>query len=77
MRLEDILKACDHTVLDRCAKWDDIKECIDDGIKYGTASVCIPPCYVKRASEYSDGRVAICTVIGFPNGYMSTSAKVC
>jgi deoxyribose-phosphate aldolase len=76
MRLEEILAACDHTVLDRCATQKDILEAVEDGIKYSTASVCIPPCFVKRASEYAKGRVAICTVIGFPNGYSSKEAKI-
>ena len=58
-----------------CATWYEIKAICDDGIKYQTASVCIPPCYVKRASEYANGRVKICTVIGFPNGYNTTAVK--
>ena len=76
MELKEILKRCDHTLLTQSATWEDIKGIIDDGIKFGTASVCIPACYVKAAAEYSQGRVAICTVIGFPNGYSTTATKV-
>ena len=76
MKIEEILKKCDHTNLSVTATWDDIKETIDDGIKYSVASVCIPPCFVKRAANYAAGRVKICTVIGFPNGYSSTKAKL-
>lgn len=75
-KLKDILSRVDHTLLTRDATWDEIKGIIDDGIKFSTASVCIPPCFVKRAVEYSAGRVAICTVIGFPNGYNSTEVKI-
>ena len=77
MRIEEILEKCDHTNLSVTATWEDIKETIDDGIKYSVASVCIPPCFVKRAANYAAGRVKICTVIGFPNGYASTKAKLC
>ncbi|MBE6538061.1 MAG: deoxyribose-phosphate aldolase [Ruminococcaceae bacterium] len=76
MEIKDILPTVDHTLLARDATWEDIKEVIDDGIKYGTASVCIPPSFVKAASEYACGKIKICTVIGFPNGYNSTSVKV-
>ena len=76
MNINDILAACDHTLLSTTATWDEIREVCDDGIKYGTASVCIPPCYVKSAKEYLKGRIRICTVIGFPNGYSSTPTKV-
>jgi len=76
MDIKDILSKCDHTLLDRCAKWDDIRTILDDGIKYGTASACIPACYVKEAKEYVGDRLAICTVIGFPNGYSTEGAKV-
>lgn len=62
-------------MLAQTATWEDIKAICDDGIKYQTASVCIPPCFVKQASEYSKGRVVICTVIGFPNGYNTTAVK--
>jgi deoxyribose-phosphate aldolase len=77
--VQQILALTDHTLLSPSAKWNDIKEVIDDGIKYGTASVCIPPCFVKKAAEYvrasKRGKVKICTVIGFPNGYNSTEVK--
>lgn len=75
MEIKEILSKCDHTLLTQTATWDEIKAICDDGIKYQTASVCIPPCYVKRASEYANGRVKICTVIGFPNGYNTTAVK--
>ena len=77
--VKDILAATDHTLLSPSARWHDIKQVIDDGIKYKTASVCIPPCFVKKAAEYvrisKRGKVKICTVIGFPNGYSSTEVK--
>lgn len=76
MEIKDILSKVDHTLLSVTATWDEIRAIVDDGIKYGTASVCIPASYVKEAAEYSNGRVAICTVIGFPNGYDTTAAKV-
>lgn len=75
MEIKEILSKCDHTLLAQTSTWDEIKAICDDGIKYQTASVCIPPCYVKRASEYANGRVKICTVIGFPNGYNTTAVK--
>ena len=75
MEIKEILSKCDHTLLAQTATWDEIKAICDDGIKYQTASVCIPPCYVNRASEYAHGRVKICTVIGFPNGYNTTAVK--
>lgn len=75
MEIKEILSKCDHTLLAQTATWEDIKAICDDGIKYQTASVCIPPCFVKQASEYSKSRVAICTVIGFPNGYNTTAVK--
>lgn len=75
MTIEEILSKVDHTLLKVDATWDEIKEIIDDGIKYKTASVCIPASFVKRAAEYADGKVKICTVIGFPNGYSTTEAK--
>lgn len=75
-KLNEILSRVDHTLLTRDATWDEIKGIIDDGIRFSTASVCIPPCFVKRAAEYSGKRVAICTVIGFPNGYNSKAVKV-
>ena len=76
MDIKEILKRVDHTLLDRCASFEDIKVILDDGIKYGVASACIPPCYVKEAKEYVGDKLAICTVIGFPNGYNSTTAKI-
>ena len=76
MDIRDILKRVDHTLLAVDATWEEIKAICDDGIKYGTASVCIPASYVKRAAEYVEGKVKICTVIGFPSGY-STEASKC
>ncbi len=76
MEIKDILARCDHTLLAPDATWKMICEVIDDGIRYRTASVCIPQSYVKRAAEYADGRVRICTVIGFPNGYSTAAVKV-
>lgn len=76
MDIKEILSKCDHTLLLQTAKWEDIQALIDDAIKYGTASVCIPPCFVKRAANYADGRMKICTVIGFPNGYATTRTKL-
>lgn len=76
MEIKEILSKCDHTLLKTTATFEDIKNIIDDGIKYQTASVCIPPSFVKRAKEYSCGKVKICTVIGFPNGYNTTETKV-
>ncbi len=75
MDRKDIFKTVDHTLLTQTATWAEIKQICDDGMAYGTASVCIPPSYVKQAKEYVGGRLAICTVIGFPNGYMTTAAK--
>ena len=75
MELKDILSRCDHTLLGQTATWDEIKALCDDGMKYGCASVCIPASYVARAAEYTAGRLPICTVIGFPNGYSTTKAK--
>lgn len=76
MDIKNIVSKCDHTQLSVTATWADIKALIDDGIKYGTASVCIPPCFVAEAKKYSAGRLPICTVIGFPNGYSSKAVKV-
>ncbi|MDE5593666.1 MAG: deoxyribose-phosphate aldolase [Clostridiales bacterium] len=76
MDVKEILSKCDHTLLAVTATWDDIRALIDDGIKYKTASVCIPPCYVREAKQYAQDKLAICTVIGFPNGYNSTETKV-
>lgn len=76
MKLSDILSKCDHTLLSQTATWDEIRAVCDDGITYETASVCIPAAYVKRAKEYVGTRLKICTVIGFPNGYSTTQAKL-
>ncbi|SCY22254.1 deoxyribose-phosphate aldolase [Lachnospiraceae bacterium XBB2008] len=76
MDTEKILGACDHTLLKQEAGFEDIKKLIDEAVEYKTASVCIPPCFVKKASEYAQGRTKICTVIGFPNGYSTTEVKV-
>ncbi len=75
MDKKEILSRVDHTLLDRAAKWSDIKTLCDDALTFGTASVCIPPSYVKQTAEYLDGRLAVCTVIGFPNGYNTTEVK--
>ena len=75
MDIREILSAVDHTLLAQGATWDEIRAICDDGIKYGTASVCIPASYVKRAKEYVGDRLKICTVIGFPNGYSTTETK--
>ena len=76
MKLSEILSKCDHTLLAQTATWDDIKAICDDGIKFSTASVCIPAAYVKQAKEYVGEKLQICTVIGFPNGYSTTATKV-
>ena len=73
--LQNILSRVDHTLLAQGATWKEIKAICDDGIKYGCASVCIPASYVKQAAEYVAGKIAVCTVIGFPNGYDTTAAK--
>lgn len=75
MKVKEILKTVDHTLLTQTATWEDIKAILDDAMAYKTASACIPPSYVKAASEYVEGKLAICTVIGFPNGYMTTAVK--
>ena len=75
MDKKEILKTVDHTLLTQTATWEEIRGILDDGIKYQTASACIPAAYVKQAAEYVEGRLPICTVIGFPNGYMTTKAK--
>ena len=75
MELKDILAKCDHTLLGQTATWEDIKAICDDGMKFKTASVCIPASFVRQAKEYVGDRLAICTVIGFPNGYATTAAK--
>ena len=75
MELSEILSKCDHTLLSQTATWAEIKAICDDGMKYHTASVCIPASYVRQAKEYVGDKLAICTVIGFPNGYDTTAAK--
>ncbi len=75
MEISQILAKCDHTLLAQTATWADIKAICDDGMKYNTASVCIPASFVKQAKEYVGARLAICTVIGFPNGYATTASK--
>lgn len=76
MNINEILNKCDHTLLKQSATWQDIKVICDDGIKYGVASVCIPPSFVKQAKDYVGDKLKICTVIGFPNGYNTTETKV-
>ena len=76
MDINVILSKCDHTILAQVATWDDVKAICDDGMTYKTASVCIPPAFVKRAKEYVGDNLKICTVIGFPNGYNTTACKV-
>lgn len=75
MNNSDILKHVDHTLLLQGATWEEIKQICDDAIKYETASVCIPPSYVRQAADYMQGKIPVCTVIGFPNGYMTTAVK--
>ena len=75
MDVKEILKHVDHTLLLQGATWEEIKQICDDAMKYETASVCIAPSYVKQAAEYMGDKMAVCTVIGFPNGYMTTKAK--
>ena len=75
MELKTILSHCDHTLLAQTATWEEIRAICDDGMKYKTASVCIPASYVKQAKDYVGSRLAICTVIGFPNGYSTTATK--
>ena len=72
---KEILSRVDHTLLAQGAVWEQIKELCDDGLKYGVASVCIPPSFVKQAAQYLGGRLAVCTVIGCPNGYSTTESK--
>lgn len=76
MKYENILKHVDHTLLTQTATWDEIRQICDDAIAYQTASVCIPASYVKQAKEYVQDKMAVCTVIGFPNGYSTTASKV-
>ena len=75
MEIKEIMSKVDHTLLTQTATVEEIKRICDDAVAYGTASVCIPPCYVGFAKEYLNGKVAVCTVIGFPNGYNATSVK--
>ena len=75
MELKDILSKCDHTLLAQTSTWEEIKAICDDGMTYKTASVCIPASFVKQAKDYVGDKLAICTVIGFPNGYATTAAK--
>lgn len=76
MNIQDILNICDHTLLLQTATWSEIQQICDDAMKYNTASVCIPPCYVKQAADYMQGKIKVCTVIGFPNGNCTTATKV-
>lgn len=75
MDIQALLRHCDHTLLRQTATWEEIRAVCDDGIRYRCASVCIPASYVPQAADYAAGRVAVCTVIGFPNGYDTTAAK--
>lgn len=75
MNMKEILSKVDHTILTRDATWEQVKEICDDGMRYETASVCIPPSFVRQAADYVQGRLPICTVIGFPNGYSTTVVK--
>lgn len=76
MNRKELCATVDHTLLKQTATWKEIQALCDDAIAFGTASVCIPPCYVKQAHEYVQGKMAICTVIGFPNGNNTTACKV-
>lgn len=76
MDMKAILSKVDHTLLKQQATWAEIQKIIDEGVEYGTASVCIPASYVGRAAAYANGKIRICTVIGFPNGYSTTATKV-
>ena len=76
MNTSDVLKIVDHTLLAQAATWAEIREILDDAMKFQTASACIPAAYVKQAAEYVEGKLPICTVIGFPNGYSTTATKV-
>lgn len=75
MELQKILGAVDHTLLTQTATWGEIRDICDDAVKYRTASICIPASYVKRAKEYVGDKMAVCTVIGFPNGYSTSAVK--
>jgi len=76
MELKDILARVDHTLLTPTATWEEVRTLCDDALRYGTASVCIAPAFVARARAYLEGRLPVCTVIGFPNGYATTAVKV-
>ena len=76
MEKREILKRLDHTLLKQTATWEQVQALCEEGMEYEVASVCIPPCYVKKAKDYVKERLKICTVIGFPNGNMTTAAKV-
>lgn len=76
MEKREVLKRLDHTLLKQTATWEQIKKICEEGMEYQAASVCIPPCFVRQAKEYVKDQTAVCTVIGFPNGYMTTAAKV-
>lgn len=76
MNIQEIMKKVDHTLLGQAATWEEIRQILDDAMKYETASACIPASYVKQAAEYVQGKLPICTVIGFPNGYSTTATKV-
>lgn len=76
MDKKELLKTVDHTLLTQTATWEEIRQILDDGMAYSTASACIPAAYVKQAAEYVNGKLPICTVIGFPNGYHTTAVKV-
>lgn len=75
MDKKEVLKHVDHTLLLQASTWDEIRQICDDAVKYQTASICIPPCYVKQAYDYMQGKIPVCTVIGFPNGNMTTKTK--
>ena len=75
MKASEILRHVDHTLLQQTATWEEIRKICDDAMKYQTASICIPPCFVKQAAEYVQGKMEICTVVGFPNGNITTKAK--
>ena len=76
MNKQEILSRVDHTILTPTATWEQVKAICDEGLEFGTASVCIPPRYVKKAAEYVGNRLKVCTVIGFPNGYSTPEGKV-
>lgn len=75
MNVSEMLKHVDHTLLTQTATWEEIRQICEEAMNYKTASVCIPPSYVKQAAEYMQGKIPVCTVIGFPNGYMTTKTK--